>query len=35
MLQTKDDSLFKDLRFWLVVLFSGVLLSLLIINYPG
>jgi hypothetical protein len=34
MIRTKDESLFRDLRFWLIIFFSGVLLSLLIMNYP-
>lgn len=33
MLQTKDDSLLRDFRFWLIIIFSGALLSLLLVNY--
>ena len=35
MQQSKDDSVVNDLRFWLVIILTGALLSYLIANYPA
>ena len=35
MQHSKDDSVRNDLRFWLVIIMTGALLSYLIINYPA
>lgn len=35
MFQQKDESLIRDVRFWLALIVLGALLSFLIISYPG
>ena len=35
MLHHKDESMYKDLRFWLALFFFGALLSFLILTYPS
>jgi len=33
--QRKEETVLKDARFWLAIIFFGALLSFLIITYPG
>jgi len=35
MIQNEDQNLYTDLRFWVLVVFSTVLLGFLILSYPG
>ncbi|MGA0257738.1 MAG: hypothetical protein ACO3M5_09095 [Saprospiraceae bacterium] len=35
MMQKDDQNIYADFRFWLVVIFTLMLLSFLIMSYPG
>jgi len=35
MIKDEEQNVLTDLRFWLVFIFSGFLISLLIVSYPG
>jgi len=35
MIHDEEQNVLTDLRFWLVLLFSGMLISFLILSYPG
>lgn len=35
MMQKEDQNIYTDLRFWIVVIFSLILVSFLILSYPG
>jgi len=35
MIKDEEHNVLADLRFWLVFVFTGVLISFLILSYPG
>lgn len=35
MMQKDDQNIYTDARFWVVVIFSLILMSFLIMSYPG